>query len=110
MSNRYVVKFLSIAMLVSLVGCAGAQPMPPSGKHDLEFTAQSTYPIKRVEWIVVDDIDAACRGMSPLMEGRRYVGCTQFNATSCRVYTGRNTTLSVLGHEMRHCFEGHWHK
>ena len=64
MSNRYVVKFLSVAMLVSLVGCAGAQPMPPSGKYDLEFTAQSTYPIKRVEWIVVDDIDAACRGMS----------------------------------------------
>jgi hypothetical protein len=26
------------------------------------------------------------------------------------VYTKPNLTLAELGHEMRHCFEGHWHR
>ena len=106
MSNRLVLN-LVLALFAS---SSLAQSIPPAGKHDLEFTAQPAYQIKRVEWVVVDDIDEACRGMSPLMEGRRFVGCTQFNSTSCRVFTGRNTTLSILGHEIRHCFEGHWHR
>ena len=103
MSNRFVLNLV----LVLFAGSALAQP---AGKHDLEFTAQGNYPVKRVEWIVVDDIDTVCKGFAPLMEGRRYVGCTFFNSTSCRVYTDRNTSLSVLGHEIRHCFEGQRHK
>lgn len=111
MPNWYVAKGLAVLVIAGLAGCAGAQPMPvQANRHDMEFTAQPSYQIKRVEWIVVDDIDAACRGFQPLMEGRRYVGCTHYNNTSCRVYTGRTTTLSILGHEIRHCFEGQWHR
>lgn len=104
MSNRF-----SLNLVLALFA-SSALAQPVAGKHDQEFTAQPAYQIKRVEWIVVDDIDAACRGFQPLMEGRRYVGCTHYNNTSCRVYTGRDTTLSILGHEIRHCFEGQWHR
>ena len=103
-------KYFAILFLLGLVGCASTPQPTATSKHDLVFTTQSTYVAKRVEWIVVDDIDSACRGFSAVTHGRHYVGCAKFTATSCKVYTARNTTLSILGHEIRHCFEGHWHK
>ena len=103
-------KYLAILMLAGLVGCAGTPVAPTTSKYDMEFTSQPTHAIKRVEWIAVDDVNAVCQGHTPVMNGRQYLGCTKFNATSCKVYTAKNTSLSILGHEMRHCFEGHWHK
>jgi hypothetical protein len=103
-------KYFIILSLVGLFGCASSQPVTSKSQYDLEFTAQTDHVPKRVEWIVVDNIDAVCQGFAPVMNGRHYLGCTKFNATSCRVYTARNTSLSILGHEIRHCFEGHWHR
>jgi hypothetical protein len=103
-------KYLAILILLGLVGCASTPQPTATSKHDLAFTAQSTYVAKRVEWIVVDNIDSACHGVTAITSGQRYLGCAKFTATSCKVYTARNTTLSILGHEIRHCFEGRWHK
>ena len=87
-----------------------AQPQARPGQHDLAFTALPVYPVKRVEWIVTDRVDEMCQGFAPLTQGRKYVACTKFNDAICIVYTRPNLTLSELGHEMRHCFEGHWHQ
>jgi hypothetical protein len=86
-----------------------AQPQPRPGQHDLAFTALPVYPVKRVQWIVTDRVDELCQGFAPLSHGRKYIACTKFNDSVCIVYTRPNLTLSELGHEMRHCFEGHWH-
>jgi hypothetical protein len=29
--------------------------------------------------------------------------------TLCDIYTGKQTSLAIIGHEVRHCFEGVWH-
>lgn len=115
MSNRCVARFMVLMAVMGLVGCATAPPplpvvIDPASKTDLAFTAQSRYPAKQVEWIAVDNVDQVCRGFAPLTQGRRYVGCAMHTATQCRVYTNRNTSLSILGHEIRHCFEGAWHR
>lgn len=113
MSNLFATKFLALAVVMSPMGCATAPPpvtIDSASKTDLAFTAQSHYPTKQVEWIAVDNVDQVCRGFAPLTQGRRYVGCAVHNATQCRVYTNRNTSLSILGHEIRHCFEGAWHR
>jgi len=101
-------KYFAMLALVSLVGCATAQSQV--GKHDLEFTAQPVYPVKRVEWVVTERVDEVCQGMAPINSNKRYIACAKFNNTSCVVYTKPNLTLAQLGHEMRHCFEGHWHR
>ena len=80
-----------------------------SGKHDLEFTAQPVQPIKIVQWIVTENLEEVCQGHAPIKD-RKYIACTRFNNERCIVYTRPDLTLSILGHEMRHCFEGHWHK
>ena len=100
-------KYLVILFLA--VTNVWAQPQPQVGKHDMVFTAQSVYPVKRVEWIVTDRLDEMCQGFASLSQRRKYVACTKFNDSVCIVYTRPNLTLSELGHEMRHCFEGHWH-
>lgn len=100
-------KYLVILSLVGLVGCASAPP-PQLTKHDLAFTAQATHTPKRVEWIVMEDVSSVCQGFAPIKE-KEYIACARFNNQVCKVYTKPNLTLSILGHEMRHCFEGHWH-
>jgi hypothetical protein len=37
-------------------------------------------------------------------------GCAKFTPKTCVIYTKRITSLANLGHEMRHCYEGAWHK
>ena len=96
-----------IFILAGLIGFANAEPQ--AGKHDLDFTAKPVHQVKRVEWIVTDNVDEVCQGFAPLNANRQYIACTKFNNNSCIVYTKPNLTLSQLGHEMRHCFEGHWH-
>ena len=100
-------KYLAILLLIVTSACAQTQPQ--AGKHDLDFTAQPVHQPKRVEWIVTDRVDEVCQGFAPLNANRQYLACTKFNNSTCIVYTKPNLTLSQLGHEMRHCFEGHWH-
>ena len=100
-------RYLLMLIVVSLVGCATA-PAPVVDRHDLEFTALPVHKPKRVEWIVVDDVSKVCQGHAPI-KGKEYIACARFNDHVCKVYTKSKLTLSILGHEMRHCFEGHWH-
>ena len=102
-------KYFLLLSLVSLFGCASAQPSQ-AGRDDMDFTAWPQHQIKRVEWIVTERVDEMCQGFAPLSNNKKYVACTKFNDNACIVYTKPNLTLSQLGHEMRHCFEGHWHK
>ena len=99
-------KYLVILLL--MVGNAYAHNQ--AGKHDLDFTALPVHQPKRVEWIVTERVDEVCQSLAPLSNGQKYIACTKFNDTSCVVYTKPNLTLAELGHEMRHCFEGHWHR
>ena len=36
-------------------------------------------------------------------------GCAVYNKYSCTIYTAKTTTMEILGHELRHCFEGKFH-
>jgi hypothetical protein len=78
-------------------------------RHDLDFTAQPEHPIKTVQWVVMEDVSEVCQGFAPIKD-KTYVACARFNKDICIVYTKPNLSLSVLGHEMRHCFEGQWHR
>ena len=98
---------LALAAIV-LTGCATA-PSASLTSTDLEFQTQSSYPTKSVTVIPVDNVSEACRELSPLFHGKNFLGCAKYNNRTCTVYIGRTTRLSILGHEIRHCFEGHWH-
>jgi hypothetical protein len=71
-----------------------------------EMGSRSTW----VTWTVVEDIDNFCRRIGVGFE-REIKACARWNTsfTRCDIFTDRDTTHSVLGHELQHCFDGHFH-
>lgn len=66
-------------------------------------------------WLVVGNVDGKCKSMmqDPEKLANRYVwGCAVMSVEqkTCTVVTGVHTHHAVLGHEVRHCFEGAFHK
>lgn len=70
-----------------------------------------------ITWQIVDKPAAACereaRRRHPEFKGYGYQpdACAFWDerAKKCLIITGRKPTMHDLGHEMRHCFQGHWH-
>ena len=103
-----------IATLALLCGTAHA-----SGNHDLWFEPMHFGQEVRVNWILHDDVTQACNIMIVMRNPRtKYnpsikacaVRYTFGEVTMCDIYTGKQTSLAIIGHEVRHCFEGAWHE
>lgn len=64
-----------------------------------------------VRWLVVEDVDKTCRSLTVGEKLIRYNGCSIRNikTNACTVITGREFTNELLGHEVHHCFYGHFH-
>ena len=101
--------FVTILALASLT--AGA-----SGSYDLNFEAQDQYQDVHMAWYVVKDVPQTC-ALAGALKGaktqynQKIVACAvRFSGgRTCVIYTAKKLSLAVLGHEVRHCFEGAWH-
>ena len=91
------------------VGAARADVLLP-GEDDLIFKAQPKHVQKHIQWIIVEDLEKACFGKPKNPGDGELRGCAKFTPKTCVIYTKRITSLANLGHEMRHCYEGAWHK
>jgi hypothetical protein len=106
------------AIVISMFMVALSMSAQASGSHDLPFTAQTQYSEMRINWIVSKDIVQTCNMLFALSSkgqakyNNRIVACAtrSKSAGTCDIYTAENLTLAVLGHEIRHCFEGAWHE
>lgn len=64
-----------------------------------------------VIWRAVDNVDQYCRDRL-IKEPSTLVtvyGCAGRVNDFCVIYTGKDTTTAILGHELRHCFDGSFH-
>jgi hypothetical protein len=88
-----------------------------SGRYDLDFEAQDRYEDVRIAWYVVQDVPQTC-AMAGALKGARtrynpnMIACAVrfLDGQACVIYTAKKLSLAVLGHEVRHCFEGAWHE
>lgn len=73
------------------------------------FTTQST-----ITWLPVNDVQKTCEAESRKrgFKGFGYSvnACSFFDGNQCTIITGKQTNMHTLGHEVRHCFQGQWHK
>ena len=80
---------------------------------DEAFVANPKETPSVIRWIVVPDPDAECRALqgdfSKSPRGGAIRACAKYNSKSCTIITGPETSHALLGHEMRHCFEGKFH-
>jgi hypothetical protein len=88
-----------------------------SGRYDLDFEAQDRYEDVHMAWYVVQDVPQTC-AMAGALKGARtrynpnIIACAVrfLDGQACVIYTAKKLSLAVLGHEVRHCFEGAWHE
>lgn len=120
-SRSALFRFLSliVAMLV-LSGCQTAAPDKISPAEFAAFNAMpSNYRIMnqvRITWEVRADVAHFCAHAKSMGREQSYLtppmACAIWDIlkAECTVVTGPVTTHVALGHELRHCFEGHFHR
>lgn len=89
-----------------LSGCSGMLTIPEEGRFEPEnWIAKST-----ITWIVSNDPTATCKQLFPALRHRLILpACAGWDDDICTIVTGSVTTHQLLGHEVRHCFEGNFH-
>lgn len=95
-------KILFLPITLALTGCIASGP----------FIANSKTTTTSVTWVQVDDINSHCKKLiNRKFDITIYFGCATWthNFKKCTIYTGKTTDETILGHELRHCFEGNFH-
>ena len=75
----------------------------------------------KVTWEAVDNINKVCNEIHIKLTGKPYPypvnACTTykkkvlfFQQYECHIITSKTTNNDILGHEIRHCFQGEFHK
>ena len=94
-------KILPLIMASSMSACV----LVP---HSEEITLKQPVTSRVVTVVKADpeDIAKACPRASktPLFHA-----CATWTQTHCTIYVPEQTYYTVLGHELRHCLEGHFH-
>ncbi len=72
-----------------------------------------------IKWISVKNIQKTCEQESRKRNfggfGYKVEACSFWDRNKegkaiCSIFTMSKTTMHAIGHEMRHCFQGEWHK
>lgn len=100
----------------ALLGALGCSAIPAHEYAEFTPLPQTQRPMSQVKiaWEVRDDASDYCKqrqlNKGVLAEGQ-HVACAIWSVQrqECRIVTGPVVSHVVLGHEMRHCFEGHFH-
>jgi hypothetical protein len=100
-------KRYSYLLLLLLTGCASVYPDSFEAMGSDQRLTNKTV----VTWELVEDIDAFCKKRNiNIPKDNVVLACAIPTKQYCKIYTASVTSMSALGHEVRHCFEGNWHK
>lgn len=89
-----------VVLTLALAGCAAT----PVADHAVS-----------VRWVKVSQPNSVCRALAPRTVFFVIKGCAVWTADSCTIYARDargvhdRDALTTLGHELKHCFDGHWH-
>lgn len=72
------------------------------------FTANLKNGNAKIEFMTVVNIDRYC---GSLLGYKHSLACAVWTPghQKCMIYSAPKTHSSIIGHEVRHCFEGHFH-
>lgn len=120
-SRFFLLRHLSLSVLV--LGLSACQVVPYQKVSSREFASFNVMPAQyrimnqvRINWEVRDDVAHFCAHAKSMGREQSYLtppmGCAIWDIlrAECTVVTGPLTSHVALGHELRHCFEGHFHR
>jgi len=82
----------------------------PNAKFDISNNMTTN---TNVKLIVADDVQKVCeaeskkRGMGGF--GYGVDACSFWDKNACTIVVEKRTSMHMLGHELRHCFQGNYH-
>jgi len=107
-------------LLAALTGCqtVGGGVIPASESENfIPLTPEKRIMnMVKIKWEVREDVAQFCAKASQMTPNQAYwsppVACAIWNVPTkeCTIVTGKETNHVAMGHEMRHCFEGHFHR
>ncbi len=104
--------WLGYWLLTGLTGCAVVSQTEYQEFKPMPANARVMNHVK-LTWEVREDVGEYCQrsqSKSHLQVVQPIACAVWIKATNeCKVITGPNPNHLVLGHEVRHCFEGHFH-
>lgn len=103
-----------ICVMIPCLALAQSPRYASRSSADEAFEARPKETPSVIRWIVSDDPDAECRAASKNRNEfsdrpGTIKACARYTAKTCTIITGAETSHAILGHELRHCFEGRFH-
>ena len=103
---------IAIPLILLLIPsiCIGRLEKSPTEMYKMNnlITEETTVTI-----IVTDNVQKTCNAESHKRNlggfGHEFEACSFWNNTTCTIVVGKKTNNDILGHEIRHCFQGHFH-
>ena len=116
LQSRAVLCIAAVSMglsYASLMGCASVAQAEYEEFKPMPASARIMNQVK-LSWEVRPDVGAVClqaQKNKSALNTVEPIACAIWSAATkeCRVITGPNPNHVVLGHEVRHCFEGQFH-
>jgi hypothetical protein len=111
----------ALILVVFLAGCAAQVHFPAREPDSSDGWKRWTEPPETVvvTWkrVAHYELQSVCNGGSilhavPSVAPAQVNGCAFFtpDLKECVIYTKEHVFLETIGHEILHCFRGHWHK
>ncbi len=103
-----------LCLAVAVTGCAAIGEAEYQAFKPMPSNARLMNQVK-LTWEVREDVGDYClraQNNQGNLKQIKPLACAIWVAASqeCKVVTGPNPNHVVLGHEVRHCFEGHFHR
>lgn len=104
---RYIIFVVTFIMY----GCSSTYNLV----EDQNFSTTVGSDIKLIRWVRLpfSELQETCKELTKLQlsPNEKMLGCAEHPTDRiCTVYTATDTTHQILGHEVRHCFQGKFHK
>ncbi len=103
-----------MAFSLLLAGCSHMVIMPAEEYKYFEPKQQSlrTIEVPKISFSFTEDPAIVCEALvGKLRSNERYLGCAHWRLPeqTCTVFIPPDSKNIILGHEVRHCFEGRFH-
>ena len=112
--NR-LVRILGVVCLAGQLVACHSLPMEEYAEFMPQPESKRIMNQVKISWELRDDVADYCAKAKGMGKDAAFltppVACAVWNTPrkECMVVTGTKTSHTALGHEIRHCFEGHFH-
>ena len=102
-------------VLLSLLAfnVAYASPLVSNDPTKMYDLRKGTNRTMTIEWRTVKEPLKVCNAESKRLGNNGFAytvqACAFWTQTHCTIITGETDNHDSIGHEFRHCFQGHWH-